>query len=184
MSEEVEPKEEFALAMETKKIALSAVLIALGVVLAPFVWFPAGPTKCFPGQHIVNVVSAILLGPWYAVFIAMAIAVIRYSTGLGSIFAFPGSPFGALVVGIFHRYLLKMIGIDKRDVLAGLTEPLGTVVIGATLSALIFAPLIGSTATMAFFWVAFAISSIPGAIIGVIVVIALRRSGIVEELVD
>lgn len=164
-------------ALDTRKIALSAVLIALGVLLASFLWLPVGPAKVFPGQHIVNAIAGILLGPFYAVFIALVIGIIRNSLGWGTIFAFPGGLPGGFIVGIIYRYL-------KKTDYAALAEPLGTVVIGATLSAWIFAPLIGVGGTLTFFWIAFAASCIPGAIVGFIILKILRKSGILEEFLE
>lgn len=158
--------------VKTRDVAEAAILTALAVVLSTFVWFPAGITKCFPGQHIINAIAGVLLGPWYAAAIALATGVIRNFLGVGTVFAFPGGIPGGLVVGLIHRYLWK------KDY-AALTEPLGTVVIGATTSALIVAPMIGREMTLAFCWMAFAISCVPGCIIGLMVLIALRKSGIV-----
>jgi energy coupling factor transporter S component ThiW len=164
-------------AVQTKKIALSAVLIALGVLLASFLSIPVGPTKVFPGQHMVNAIAGVLLGPFYAVFIALVIGIIRNSLGLGTIFAFPGGLPGGFIVGILHRYL-------KKTDYAALSEPLGTVVIGATISALIFAPLVGAAPDIAFFWIAFAASCIPGSILGFIILKILRKTGILEEFLE
>ncbi|HDI42644.1 MAG TPA: energy coupling factor transporter S component ThiW [Candidatus Bathyarchaeota archaeon] len=163
--------------VSSKRVALTAVLISIGVVLAPIVYFPIGPTKCYPIQHMINAVAGVLLGPWYAAGIATAIGIIRYTSGFGTIFAFPGGIPGALVVGLVHRYI-------RRSDYAALTEPIGTVVIGATLSALVFAPLIGRIKPLAFFWTFFAASSIPGCILGFIVIKMLRRAEIAERLVD
>ena len=49
----------------------------------------------------INAISGVLLGPFYAVLIATLIAVIRFSYGIGSIYAFPGGIPGAFIVGIF-----------------------------------------------------------------------------------
>ncbi|WP_287585717.1 energy coupling factor transporter S component ThiW [Candidatus Borrarchaeum sp.] len=170
-------KNKYTEVVETKKIALSAVLIALGVLLASFLWFPIGPTKVFPGQHIVNAIAGILLGPLYAVFIALVIGIIRNSLGWGTIFAFPGGLPGGFVVGIIYKYL-------KKTDYAALAEPLGTVIIGATISALIFAPLIGATPNITFFWIAFAASCIPGSVLGFIILKILRKSGILDEFLE
>lgn len=52
--------------MNIKKITYSAIFIAIGVVCSPFN-IPLGFAKCFPVQHLINVICAILLGPIYAV---------------------------------------------------------------------------------------------------------------------
>ncbi len=154
--------------ISTKKIALVAVLVAVTVVLSPLN-FPVGSSKCYPAQHMINGIAGVLLGPWYAAVMALFTGVIRNMLGMGTLHAFPGGIPGALVVGLFYRYV-------KTD-LAALVEPLGTVVIGATISALVVAPHLGKSFTVAFWWIAFAASSIPGSIIGFIVLTAIRRLG-------
>ena len=50
----------------TKKLALAGVLCAVAVVGSMFS-FPVFGSKCAPVQHMVNVLCAVLLGPWYGV---------------------------------------------------------------------------------------------------------------------
>ncbi len=169
---QVESKE--STASTTKRIAVGAVLTALTVSLSTF-YIPLGTTKCFPAQHMVNGIAGVLLGPWYAVVMAVATGTIRNILGLGTLYAFPGGIPGALVVGFVHRYFLK------NDV-AALCEPVGTVAVGATLSAVLFAPMQGHSLTLYFFWAAFAASSIPGAFLGYVVLKALRRLGLERML--
>ena len=59
-----------------QKLAISGVLIALAVVLSGFS-IPIGASKCFPIQHMVNVIAGTLLGPWYAVGMAFVTSLIR-----------------------------------------------------------------------------------------------------------
>ena len=161
-------------AIDTKRIALAAVLIAATVVLSP-IHFPIGSSKCYPAQHMVNGIAGVLLGPWYAAVMAFFTGVIRNLLGLGTLHAFPGGVPGGLVVGLVYRYV-------KRSDLAAITEPLGTVVIGATISALVVAPYLGKAFTVAFWWIAFAASSIPGSIIGFVILKSLRATGITRSL--
>ena len=100
-------------------------------------------------------------------------AFLRHSLGWGSLFAFPGSPFGALVVGYAYRVL--------RTDAAALCEPIGTGPIGATIAAWVFQPLVGSHHTLWWFQGAFLASSIPGAILGYAVIRILRRVPAVGE---
>ncbi len=158
----------------TKRVALGAVLTALTVSLSTF-YIPLGTTKCFRAQHMVNGIAGVLLGPWYAAVMAVATGTIRNILGLGTLYAFPGGIPGALVVGFIHRYFLK-------NDFAALSEPIGTVAIGATLSALVLAPMQGHSLTLYFFWMAFAASSIPGAFLGYVVLRALRRLGLERML--
>ena len=161
-------------AFPTKKIALAAVLVAVTVVLSP-IHFYIGTSKCFPAQHMVNAIAGVLLGPWYAAVMALFTGIIRNMMGIGTLHAFPGGIPGALVVGFVYRYV-------KKTDFAALTEPLGTVCIGATISALVVAPYLGKAFTVAFWWVAFAASSIPGSILGYVALKAVRVSGIGDRL--
>jgi len=154
----------------TRKLALAAILTALSVVLGSLS-IPIGVTKVAPSQHMINAIAGVLLGPWYAVMMAIMTATIRVGLGVGTIYAYPGSIFGGLIVGLVYRYV-------KKTDYAALTEPLGTVVIGATLSALVVSPLMGGSATLYFFWLAFAASCIPGSILGLVIIKLLRRSGL------
>ena len=52
----------------------------------------------------INVLSAILLGPWYALIQAFLSSLIRNVLGMGTLFAFPGSMFGALLAGLLYKY--------------------------------------------------------------------------------
>jgi energy coupling factor transporter S component ThiW len=154
----------------TRKLVLAGLLAALGVLLGLFS-VPFGGARVFPFQHAINVIAGVALGPWWAAGSALVTATLRFATGTGSIFAFPGSPFGALAVGFAYRVL-------RRDA-AAFAEPFGTVLIGASLSALLFAPLAGlSGATSGFLVLAgsFALSAIPGAVIGYFLLRVLRRS--------
>jgi energy coupling factor transporter S component ThiW len=89
---------------------------------------------------------------------------LRVTLGTGSLFAFPGSPFGAVAVGLAYKLL-------RRDE-AALFEPLGTVPVGAPLGAFLISPLLEEAAGGLL-----ALSSIPGAAIGNLVLEALRRTG-------
>lgn len=152
----------------TRKLVLAALFAALGVLLSSFA-IPVGGARVFPFQHTINAVAGVLLGPWWAAGSALATATLRVSLGTGSLFAFPGSPFGAIAVGLAYRFLCR----DE----AALFEPVGTVFVGATLGALLISPLLGEAAGgLLALMVAFALSSIPGAIIGYLVLKALRRT--------
>jgi energy coupling factor transporter S component ThiW len=155
------------------KAAVTAVLAATAVVLSPLS-FPIGPTRVYPAQHMINGVGGVLLGPWYATLAAVVAAIIRNALGTGTIFAFPGGIPGALIVGVIHRYLWK------RD-FAALTEPIGTT-IGAVISALLVLPLAlqlgftGLVLPLEAFIVAFLVSSVPGSILGLAVLLVVRKT--------
>ncbi len=160
--------------MQTRKLVLAALFAALGYILSLIPGVPVGPTKVQPFQHTLNAIAGVLLGPWYAGAAALITAYIRVLRGTGTLFAFPGSVPGALVVGLISLYVW-------RRTEAALTEPIGTGLIGAFLSWLVVAPMVGSTRGLGFFVIAFLGSSIPGALLGYIVLKALERAGITSR---
>lgn len=155
----------------TRTLVLAALFAAIGVLLSSFA-VPVGGARVLPFQHAINAVAGILLGPWWAAGSALVTATIRFAFGTGSLFAFPGSPFGAIAVGLAYMFL-------KRDE-AALFEPVGTIFVGATLGALLISPFIGeATGGFVALAVSFALSSIPGAIVGYLLLKALRRAGVI-----
>ena len=48
------------------KLTLAGILCAVAVVGSIFS-FPVFGSKCAPVQHMVNILCAVLLGPWYGV---------------------------------------------------------------------------------------------------------------------
>ena len=52
-----------------QKLALAGVFCAVAVVGSMFS-FPVFGSKCAPVQHMVNILCAVLLGPWYGVGVA------------------------------------------------------------------------------------------------------------------
>jgi energy coupling factor transporter S component ThiW len=156
-----------------QKLVLAAVFAALPVVLSFFPGaIPAAGAKLLPWQHMTNVIAGVTLGPWYAALSATVAAVLRNSLGVGTLLAVPGGIPGALVVGFAHA-------IWRRP-WVGLLEPLGTGPVGATVGALLVAPaLMGKAIPLGTLLPAFLASSVPGAILGVLVLRALARAGIV-----
>ena len=48
--------------VELKRLVVTAMFIALGVLLAPLVSFPLGGARVFPLQHMINVLLVLLVG--------------------------------------------------------------------------------------------------------------------------
>ena len=89
--------------LSVKKLALAGMFCALAVVGSVFS-FPIFGSKCAPVQHMVNILCAVLLGPYYGVGVAFVASLLRNLLGLGSLMAFPGSMFGALLCGLtYHK---------------------------------------------------------------------------------
>ncbi len=152
---------------------LTASFTALTVVLS-FINFPVAGTRLLPWQHMTNVLAGVLLGPWYALFIAILVAIFRVSLGTGTFFAFPGGIPGALTVGLVYRYL-------KRNDMAVFTEPIGTFIGALVSSLLVTLGVLSARLTPVTFIILFLASSIPGTILGFSILKAVRKSGLLAN---
>jgi len=158
------------------KIAVSSIFIAIGVVLSyllPFGYFSILGTKINPFAHLINSLTGVLLGLYFSVISASGIAIIRFAANIGTIHAFHGGISGALVVGIVSNYLDKKN--PKYIEYSVFTEPIGTVFIGGTITALIEGFTLGN---LLFYWWLFFLSSIVGSTIGFVILKILKDSGI------
>ena len=142
------------------KLSLSGVLIALGVVLSAF-YIPLGGAKLFPIQHLINVIGAVLLGPWFALANAFIISLLRNLAGMGSLLAFPGSMIGAFLAGFVYEKF-------PSHRLAALGELIGTGIIGGIIASPFAVLLMGKEVGLFFFLVPFVISSFAGSLIALI----------------
>jgi energy coupling factor transporter S component ThiW len=157
--------------MQSRDVSKAVILVAMAVALSPF-FIPVGISKCFPAQHMINVIAAVILGPVYAVAIALAAAIIRNILGLGTLLAFPGGMIGALLAGIFYK--------STRNIyIAGLGEIFGTGVLGSLAAIYIVGPmLLGKTMAMGALMVAFSVSTIGGSVIGIVALHLLQKGGV------
>jgi len=163
-----------ALKKDTRSVAYAVVLVAIGVALAPYTSFPIGIAKVNPTQHFVNVVGAVLLGPWWAVIIAAIIGIIRNVMGVGTLLAFPGGMIGAFLAGILYQHTRKLL-------LGATGEVIGTGFIAPVVSALFVAPVLMGKAIPLFALIpSFLASTLAGAIIGVLAIGLLQRADIVH----
>jgi energy coupling factor transporter S component ThiW len=163
-----------ATAGDTRRVAYAVVLVAIGVALAPYTSFPVGIAKINPTQHFINVVAAVLLGPWWAMGVAFVIGVLRNVMGVGSLLAFPGGMIGAFLAGWlfvrFHSLYLCAAG-----------EIMGTGLIAPVVSALFVAPvLMGKAIPLLALVPSFLGSTIVGAVMGVLAVRLLAQADMVE----
>lgn len=162
-------------AIPTKKLVLSALFIALGAATSTLLVFPIGASKCAPVQHFINVMSAVILGPGYALINAFLISLIRFMLGTGSLLAFPGSMLGAVVAGILFK-------IFKKDIAAFAGEVFGTSVLGG-ICAFFVAKLFMANDTAALFTyvLPFFVSTIVGSAIAYIIIRQLRRMKVLKD---
>ena len=159
--------------MKTKQLALSALFTAIGVIAGSMIYIPVGISKCFPVQSTINVLSAVVLGPYYGTAIAFCISFVRNIIGTGSILAFPGSMIGALLAGIIY-YKTKNIAA------AAAAEIFGTGILGALLAFPIATLIMGNEIAALFFVPPFLISAIGGSIIAYALVKFLHSSKVLN----
>ena len=160
----------------TKKLALAGVLCAVAVVGSMFS-FPVFGSKCAPVQHMVNVLCAVLFGPWYGVAVAFVASLLRNLLGLGSLMAFPGSMCGALLCGIVYH--------KTKNLLATLCgEVFGTGIIGLLawpVAVFLMGKAAGDIAFYAYI-VPFLVSTVGGSIIAGVVLIALEKNSTLKKM--
>lgn len=152
---------------KTKKLVIAGVLTALAVA-GSLISIPVGASKCSPVQHLVNVVSAVMLGPSYSFLMAFVAALLRNILGLGTLFAFPGSMCGALLAGLMYKR-------SKKLYLALAGELVGTGIIGAVLTYPIATFIMGKETALFAMVIPFSISSFGGVIISALILYALKR---------
>lgn len=156
--------------MQTRKLTMAALLVALGTLSAHLISIPAGVSRCFPVQHAINVISAVVLGTDYAIIISFSIATLRNLFGTGSLLAFPGSMLGAALAGLAYSRLHKV-----GAAMAG--EIIGTGLIGGLVAWVIAATFLGSKAAAWFFIPPFMVSTVGGSLIAFL----LLKTGIFKQ---
>lgn len=155
--------------INSKKIVLSGMLVALAVSLSGFS-IPIGASKCFPAQHLVNVVAGIFLGPLYGVCMAFCTSLIRNLMGTGSLLAFPGSMVGAWLCGMLYKHTGRLTA-------AYVGEVFGTGILGGILCYPVATLIMGKEAALFAYVIPFLMSTCCGTAIAVILVGALYKSG-------
>ena len=162
---------------QIRKLSIAGILCAIAVVGSLFS-FPVFGSRCAPIQHMVNILCAVLLGPGYGVAVAFTASLIRNLVGLGTLMAFPGSMFGALLCGLAYwkwkNIPLTLIG-----------EVFGTAVLGGLCAYPVAIFLMGKSAAEIGFYayiIPFLISTAGGALISAVLIYALRRTGVLAKM--
>ena len=91
-----------------RKLTLTGIFAAVAVV-GSFFSFPILGARCAPVQHLMNILCAVFLGPFWGLCAAFISSFIRNCMGVGTLLAFPGSMCGALLAGILYKYGKKLI---------------------------------------------------------------------------
>lgn len=165
--------------IKTKKLCIACILCAAAVVGSMFS-FPVFGSKCAPVQHMVNILCAVILGPWYGVGVAFVASLIRNIFGLGSLMAFPGSMFGALLCGIVHSK-------TKNLPLTLIAEVFGTAILGGLCAYPVAIFLMGKSAGEIAFYayiVPFLVSTVGGSVLSGILLTAIGKTGVIRRLAE
>ena len=157
----------------TKKLVLAGLFIALSVVGGALIIIPVGLAKAAPVQHFMNVLTAVTLGPWYAVGCAFVTSIIRNLIGTGSIMAFPGSMVGALLAGLVYRRFPNLAA-------AAVGEVFGT----AMLAALMALPFLGTNVAIFGYVPSFFLSTLVGATASALLLKAFKARGLLDRFKD
>lgn len=160
--------------INTKSTLTAAMLTALAVSLSTFA-IPIGASKCFPIQHLCNVIAGVFLGPGYGVAMAFCTSLIRNLIGTGSPLAFPGSMVGAFLCGFLYQHTGKLAA-------AYFGEVFGTGIIGGLLCYPVATLLMGQEAALFAYVIPFLISTAGGTVMAMILVGALYQLGAMSYL--
>lgn len=160
--------------ISVRKLTAAGMMTAFGVCLSAFS-IPVGASKCFPIQHLVNVVAGIFLGPVYGTAMAFCTSLIRNLMGTGSLLAFPGSMVGACLCGILYQRTHRML-------LAYAGEIVGTGILGGMLCYPVAVWIMGREAALFTYVLPFLVSTMGGACIAAVLLAALSESGALEML--
>ena len=163
--------------VNTKKLATASILCAVAVVGSLFS-FPVFGSKCAPVQHMVNIICAVLLGPAYGVGAAFVASLIRNLLGLGSLMAFPGSMFGALLCGLVY----KKTGNIAATLIG---EVFGTAVLGGLCAYPVAIYFMGQSAAAIAFYayiIPFFVSMAGGAAISAVLIYSLKKAGVLGRM--
>ncbi|MDO5540141.1 MAG: energy coupling factor transporter S component ThiW [Eubacteriales bacterium] len=157
-----------------RTVAMAGVLTALAVA-GSMISFPIAGSKCAPVQHMVNILAAVLLGPWWSVGIAFCASLLRNILGLGSLMAFPGSMVGALCCGLVYKACRKLS-------LTCIAEAFGTGVLGGIAAYPVAKFVMGlAPATLFVYIVPFLVSTVAGSILAFVLISVLEKGGVLYQ---
>ena len=152
----------------TRKLVVAAMLVALSVALSTFS-IPIGASRCFPIQHMANVLCAVFLGPGYGVMAAFCTSLIRNLMGTGTLLAFPGSMVGAFCCGMMYK-------LTKKYIPTYIAEVIGTGVLGGICAYPLATLVMGREAAIFTYVIPFLVSTVGGTIIAAVLIGVLDKT--------
>lgn len=162
---------------QVKKLAVAGLLCAVAVA-GSTLSFPVFGSKCAPVQHMVNVLCAVLLGPWWGVGVAFVASLLRNLLGIGSLMAFPGSMCGALLCGLVFWKVKKLVPTLVAEVF-------GTGIIGGLLAypiGILFMNVDAGSVAFTAYIIPFLISTVAGAVLASMLIFALKASKALDPM--
>lgn len=157
------------------RLTLTALFVAFGVVGGSMFEFTIGVAKVAPMQHLINLISGVILGPWAALTQAFLTSLIRNILGTGTILAFPGSMIGAFCSSWIFRKTKKLI-------FAVFGELIGTGIIGAIVAYPVASLFLGTKGALWIFIPSFFLSALVGVVIGYGILKVMWKTVIVPQL--
>ncbi|MDO4711696.1 MAG: energy coupling factor transporter S component ThiW [Peptostreptococcaceae bacterium] len=150
-----------------------SMFVAIGVVISPILRVEG---LC-PTAHLVNIVAAVFMGPWYALLNAFMIGIIRMTLMSIPPLALTGAVFGAFLSGVFYR-------LSKGNILAAVAgEVVGTGLIGSIVSYPVMSMLYGKTdITWMFYVPSFLLATLMGGSVAYLFLNALRANGTLYKI--
>ncbi|MFZ2353050.1 energy coupling factor transporter S component ThiW [Paucilactobacillus nenjiangensis] len=157
------------------RLTLTALFVAFGVVGGSMFEFTIGVAKVAPMQHLINLISGVILGPWAALTQAFLTSLIRNILGTGTILAFPVSMIGAFCSGWIFKKTRKLI-------FAVFGELIGTGIIGAIVAYPVASLFLGTKGALWIFIPSFFLSALVGVVIGYGILKVMWKTVIVPQL--
>ncbi|WP_352400681.1 energy coupling factor transporter S component ThiW [Anaerotignum sp.] len=157
----------------TLKIVFLSMMVATGVVISPLLRIEG---MC-PTAHLINIVCAVFMGPWYALLNATLIGIIRMLfMGIPPL-ALTGAIFGATLSGILYR-------ASKGNLLfAVIGEIIGTGIIGSIVSYPVMKFLVGKGSLSLFFYTPMFLSAtIMGGTVAYLFLVVLKKNGMLLRI--
>lgn len=154
------------------RMVFLAMMVAIGVVISPILRVEG---MC-PTAHLINIVCAVLMGPWYALLCAALIGIIRMSTMGIPPLALTGAVFGAFLSGVLYR------ASRGKLICAVIGEVVGTGIIGAIVSYPVMALLLHREGLTWLFYVpSFLCGTLIGGSVAFVFLRQLARAGVLPR---
>lgn len=154
------------------RMVMLGFLVALGVVISPVLRVEG---MC-PMAHFINIICAVLLGPWDSLLCAVIIGLLRMTLMAIPPLALTGAVFGAFLSGVFYR-------MSKGSLLAAvLGEVIGTGIVGAVISYPVMTFLWGKEGLGLLFYIpSFFCGTLIGGSIAFLFLKKLARAGLLRK---